>query len=695
MRLFLYYLRSALQNIYLNRSSAFFSVITLTLTLMLFGIFLLVYHNISSFLSSIQKDVEISVYLNDGILDEEVQFIHGTLKKDERVSSFRYLSKEDALLKFENDFSGDRLLQYLGTNPLPSSFEVNIKPVYQNPDDMAQITTQIRKFAGVEEVQYGVEWLKNFSDFLTLIKFFGVGIGGGLAVAVVTIIAHAIRLHFYDRSEEVEIMKLIGATHRFIKNPFLLEGIILGTLGGALSCTAIFGLFRYVDTHLTSVGGIIGKLLQLHFLPPYVIAGMLLSGAFLGGIGGELSLTYLLRFRAKALPKSRMRRGFFLFIALIIIENAGNAPVWGKEESIILNDQKIKLHRVESEIKQNKEKKNALLEKEKSILTALEESDYRIRAYQKDATILETKIKKKERELEYLSTSLNMLDKSIDERRELMTRRVRILYQEGSDGVLKVLIPAPGYPAFLKRLYYLKTIAEKEAEILSLFENEQSQLEEKNNQLDQMRQQWISAKEPLDLKMSGIQDEKRRKNDILQRVRNERAYYDRAIMELDKSSSRLKDLVNKLEQERRQRLNVPSTGFVKVKGQLTWPTEGTVVSLFGRQKHPKFDTYVVRKGIEIDASREEAVRAVYDGVVVYADWFKGYGMIIILDHGDDYYSVYGHLSKLLVSVGEKAGREYTIGTVGETGLSEGKRLYFELRYRGEPMDPLAWLASRG
>jgi len=692
MRPFLYYLRCALQNIYLNRLAAFFSIVTLTLTLVLFGIFLLVYHNVSGFLSSIQKDVEISVYLTDGVLDEEVQFIQRTLKKDERISSFRYLSKEDALAQFENDFSGDRLLQYLGANPLPASFEVNVKPVYQNPDDMSQVTMQLRKFPGVEEVQYGVEWLKNFSDFLTLIKFFGMGIGGGLAIAVVTIIAHAIRLHFYDRSEEVEIMKLIGATHRFIKNPFLLEGILLGTLGGILSCTVIFGLFLYVDTHLTDVGGIIGKLLRLHFLPPYVIGGILFSGAFLGGIGGELSLTYLLRFRAKTLPKSRGR----IWIFLAVLMNLVVYPVWAKEEGvIILNDQKIELHRVESEIKKKKEEKNALLKKEKSILVALEQSDHRIRAYQKDVAVLEGKIKKKEKELNYLSTSLNMLDQSIDERRALMTRRVRLLYREGSDGVLKVLIPSPGYPAFLKRLYYLRTIAAKEAEILSLFEDEQTQLEEKNNQLDQMRQQWVIAKKPLDAKMQGMQEEEKRKRQILGLVRDERAYYDKAIEELDRSSAMLKDLVNKLEQERRRRLDTPGTGFVRIKGHLTWPNEGAVVSLFGRQKHPRFDTYIMRKGIEIDASLEEAVRAVHEGVVVYANWFKGYGMIIILDHGDDYYSVYGHLSKLLVSVGEKAGREYTIGTVGETGLSEGKRLYFEIRHRGEPMDPLLWLASRG
>jgi len=138
-----------------------------------------------------------------------------------------------------------------------------------------------------------------------------------------------------------------------------------------------------------------------------------------------------------------------------------------------------------------------------------------------------------------------------------------------------------------------------------------------------------------------------------------------------------------------------STDFAKVKGRLAWPNNGEVVSLFGRQKHPKFNTYVFRKGIEIETSKEENVRAVHEGSVIYADSFKGYGMMVIMDHGENFYSVYAHLGRLLVSVGEKATKNRTIGTVGETGLSEGNRLYFEMRHEGEPIDPLTWLQRRG
>ncbi len=738
-----YFIKCAFENIRLNRSLAFFSVITLTLTLMLFGLFLLFYYNVQSFITSIQQDVAFSVYLHEGISEDDLGRIRRSLAADERVLSSRYLSKDDALELFKKEFQGESLVQHLGANPLPASFEVNVKPPYQNPKAIEEMTTEISKFSGVEEVQYGAEWLKNFNDVLMLLKWSGLGIGGLLAVAVVTIIAHSVRLHFYDRREEVEIMKLIGATHRFIKNPFLLEGMMIGAVSGALSCGAIYGLFHLSNTHLTQMGGMLGKLMQLHFLPPRMIAGIVLTGALLGGIGGEASLTYLLRFRAKTLSKTHRRyqsSGMFLLLIVCLIGSMGT-PAWGKEgekqktkkettqkitkgsakntknqgkakettkqnpetkeEVLILNKhiekEKRELEQLEDAIREKKKEKQALQKQEESVLSTLETIDRRVRNLQEDAVSIEDQIRKKEKEIGYLSSALGVLDASIQDRRDMIMMRVRTLYQEGESGFLKVLIPSPDYPEFLRRMHYLKTIAEKETEMLVLFEDEQSQMKNQSNQLNKMKEQLVATREPLLVKLDEIGKEKERKRHLLTRVRNEKTYHEKTIAELDASSYQLKGLIEKLEEARRKMKEpAPSLGkFIQAKGKLDWPNDGSVVSLFGLQKHPKFNTDIFKKGIEIETSRGEDVKAVYDGSVIFSDWFKGYGMMIILDHGDNYYSVYAHLEKLLVSVGERAAKNRTIGSVGETGLSEGKRLYFEIRHQGEPMDPLSWLQKRG
>jgi septal ring factor EnvC (AmiA/AmiB activator) len=112
------------------------------------------------------------------------------------------------------------------------------------------------------------------------------------------------------------------------------------------------------------------------------------------------------------------------------------------------------------------------------------------------------------------------------------------------------------------------------------------------------------------------------------------------------------------------------------------------------QRHPQFGTMVFRRGIEIQASEGESVRAVRDGQVAYADWYKGYGKLMILDHGNGFYTLYGNLSRLDLSRGAQAVGGQVIGLAGDTGSLKGSKLYFEIRRNGEAQDPLLWLAKK-
>jgi septal ring factor EnvC (AmiA/AmiB activator) len=127
---------------------------------------------------------------------------------------------------------------------------------------------------------------------------------------------------------------------------------------------------------------------------------------------------------------------------------------------------------------------------------------------------------------------------------------------------------------------------------------------------------------------------------------------------------------------------------------LLWPVEGKVVSYFGRQKHPTFDTFVNKKGIEIQVKEGSPIHSVSAGKVVYADWLKGYGLVVIVDHTNGFYSLYAHASKLLVAEGNSVTNGQIIGETGETGVTEEDTLYFELRKGTTPIDPLKWLAKR-
>ena len=121
------------------------------------------------------------------------------------------------------------------------------------------------------------------------------------------------------------------------------------------------------------------------------------------------------------------------------------------------------------------------------------------------------------------------------------------------------------------------------------------------------------------------------------------------------------------------------------------PARGEVVDNFGRHKHPEFNSYTVSNGISIAAPHGTEIRAVYEGQVIFADYFKGYGNMVIVDHGGGYFSLYAHAAKILKKVGTSVARNEVVASVGDTDSSHGSMLYFEIRYQGKPVDPATWV----
>jgi len=136
---------------------------------------------------------------------------------------------------------------------------------------------------------------------------------------------------------------------------------------------------------------------------------------------------------------------------------------------------------------------------------------------------------------------------------------------------------------------------------------------------------------------------------------------------------------------------VPSLGFARYRGHLDWPARGRLAVPFGNVKHPRFSTEVPHPGIDIAASPGQNVRAVFDGRVIFSDWFKGYGQMVVIDHGDSYLSIYGHVDERLVLNGQDVTRGDVIARSGQGGSFDEPGLYFEIRHDGKAEDPARWL----
>lgn len=290
-----YFLKKTADNIWSDRWKASFLLLSLSCPLILFGLFLLFYYNIDYLLHALRREVHFSIYLRDaGDSGEKeggdaARRIEAALASDVRIASFSYISKQEALQWFKDTYRDDALLTGLGENPFPASFEVQVKASDQAPAPFKRIVDRYKKMSGVEEVRYTAEWLQELDSFLKLLGRIGGGIGCLLAVAVVTIVANAVRLHLHSRAEEVAVMRLMGATRSFIIVPFLLEGSLAGFLGGWLSLLLLFLVVQIANVALAGIP--LGVMpITLHFFPLPFLPGFAIAGAGLGGLGSFVSL---------------------------------------------------------------------------------------------------------------------------------------------------------------------------------------------------------------------------------------------------------------------------------------------------------------------------------------------------------------------------------------------------------------------
>lgn len=356
------------------------------------------------------------------------------------------------------------------------------------------------------------------------------------------------------------------------------------------------------------------------------------------------------------------------------------------------------LEKLQSEIKEKKQRSEEAQRKEASVLQALDEADRRIKLRREGLVRVNEKLREKDHEIAETNISLQRLRERIAQREGSIRGRLRVMYKEGPNGQLKLLVASNDYNDLQVRVAALRWLSRREYQLVEGYRDDQARLESTEARLLRARGELQGYRQEIAAKLAAVKEERTKKDRLLARVRSEKVMYVKAVDELEKSAQRIEGLLRDFESRRKTtaatRMLPSGEGLARFKGRLGWPTEGDVVGFFGRQKHQKFDTYVQRKGIEIRANQGTVIWSVADGVVAFADWMRGYGLLMIVDHGEGFFSLYAHASKLLVNVGETVRSHQPIGEIGDTGLTGESTLYFELRQRGEAVDPLAWLTKR-
>lgn len=382
-----------------------------------------------------------------------------------------------------------------------------------------------------------------------------------------------------------------------------------------------------------------------------------------------------------------------LGFVLTVQPGSGAEPATIKDE---MTQERQHLDQLKKKIAETKEKATKAEKQHGSVLKNIEQLDQQLYRKKKERTRIDGEIKEKDQELATLSLDIAELENNVQAHREAVAARLRLLYMEGRTGYLKTLFTAETFADAANRMDYIAWVAQREDALVRQFQEDLANLQRLKDQQAHAREALLALQGETHQTIEEISGLKRKKRTVLVSLSKEKNTHERTLEDLQRSAEQVDSLLKALD----QRFQLAQAQLRKAPGKLPslgsflWPAKGKVVSFFGRQKHPTFDTYVTKKGIEIHANEGSPIYSVSAGKVVYADWLKGYGLVVIVDHTNGFYSLYAHASKLLVAEGNGVTMGQMIGHTGETGVTENDLLYFELRKGTTPIDPLKWLAKR-
>ncbi len=286
-----YFSSRAILNIRQNSFINLVTIFTIALGLLIISLFLLILVNLEGASQEWSRQVQVTVYLEREPSPQELADLRSRIQLIPGAAEVKFISKNEALNRFRARLKGqESLLEGVAADVLPASLEINLRRGSRDSDSVEAFVGRLRKVPGVGEIQYGEEWVRRLTTFMTFARLLVMFIGGFLLIAVLFIVSNTIKLTIYARRDELELLSLVGATRFFIKAPFLIEGILQGLAGSLLALILLAGSYYgilynagdFLRFSPTSTG--------LAFLPLEYLAAILITGVLLGFVGSLASL---------------------------------------------------------------------------------------------------------------------------------------------------------------------------------------------------------------------------------------------------------------------------------------------------------------------------------------------------------------------------------------------------------------------
>jgi murein hydrolase activator len=346
------------------------------------------------------------------------------------------------------------------------------------------------------------------------------------------------------------------------------------------------------------------------------------------------------------------------------------------------------------QINDPKEEIISITEKETRIIRELENLNFSLNDARQTVLLIQKDIVHIEQRMEENKVKTQVLSNNILQNERYASQRIVALYKLNQMGKFNLLASTDSLYDFFHRKFALEKILRQDELILETLQKNQNALSLARRNLDAQKEKKNKLEKQLNAQILEKTQKRQKRARLLDEIRNKKALTLAAIESLKQSAEALDTTFSDFKKENpgiRPYADSSPHAFTDLKGLLIMPVNGKIVEFFGSYTNTEFNLVNFRSGINIRAERGEPIHAVYKGRTLYANWFKGYGNMIIIDHGDHYYTLYAHAEELFKNKGDAVEAGEVIATVGDTGSMAKPGLHFEVRYHGKPIDPTPWI----
>ncbi len=285
-----------MNNLWQYRVRNLLSATIIALSFLIVGVFFSLSNNLQFLASRLAENMVVAFFLNPGISAREQARVEEVIKASPGVAHVKFVSREEALARFQKSFPElEDILKNLGSNPFPASYEAVLQKKAFLSEEALGLIEDIKALPGVEDVQFNRDWVKKMQSLSRLARAIGFFLGGILILASFFIISNVIRLNVFARKNEIEILRLVGATNTFIRLPFLLEGLSLGVLGSALSLALLSILIKLFPLYLGQSLGVLQEFINFRYLSLSQCISLIIGSALMGLLGSLSSLSRFLK----------------------------------------------------------------------------------------------------------------------------------------------------------------------------------------------------------------------------------------------------------------------------------------------------------------------------------------------------------------------------------------------------------------